>query len=123
MVSIRAIALFIAIITGANAAQGTVPVVIGTGAGRLAVMNMVTNAEDQLNSGDIAGAKRNVDAALHADRKLCPAFYVRAKIFARQGKYELAIQDCNEALRLYPGFVTETGDFDSAVRAQHRPWQ
>lgn len=86
MVSIRAIALFIAIITGANAAQGTVPVVIGTGAGRLAVMNMVTNAEDQLNSGDIAGAKRNVDAALHADRKLCPAFLRSRENFCQAGK-------------------------------------
>jgi tetratricopeptide (TPR) repeat protein len=55
--------------------------------------------------GDIATAKRNVDAALNADPKLWPAFYMRAQIFAAQGKYQLAIQDCNEALRLYPGFV------------------
>jgi tetratricopeptide (TPR) repeat protein len=27
------------------------------------------------------------------------------QIFARQGKYDLAIQDCNKALREYPGFV------------------
>ena len=39
------------------------------------------------------------------DPKLWPALYTRAEIFSRQGKYELAIQDCNEALRLYPGFV------------------
>src|SRR5205807_7589990 len=34
-----------------------------------------------------------------------PALYVRAQIFASQGKYELAIQDCNEALRQYRGCV------------------
>jgi tetratricopeptide (TPR) repeat protein len=36
---------------------------------------------------------------------LWPALYVRAQIFRKQGKYELAIQDCNEALQQYPGFV------------------
>ena len=46
-----------------------------------------------------------MDAALHADPKLWPALYVRAEIFARECKYELAIQDCNEALRQYPGFI------------------
>jgi tetratricopeptide (TPR) repeat protein len=29
----------------------------------------------------------------------------RAKIFAKQDQYELAIQDCNQALRQYRGFV------------------
>jgi tetratricopeptide (TPR) repeat protein len=36
---------------------------------------------------------------------LWPALYVRAQVFKSEGKYELAIQDCNEALRQYPGFV------------------
>ena len=53
----------------------------------------------------VAGAKRNVDAALHADPKFWPALYQRAEIFAWQGQYQLAIADCNEALRQYPGFV------------------
>lgn len=30
---------------------------------------------------------------------------MRAKIFLRQGQYQLATQDCNEALRQYPGFI------------------
>jgi Tfp pilus assembly protein PilF len=68
-------------------------------------MKLCSDASDQLRKGDIAGAKRNVDAALRIDPKLWPARYVRAQIFRRQGKYELAIQDCNEALRQYPGFV------------------
>ena len=53
----------------------------------------------------VAGAKRNVDAALHADPKFWPVLHQRAEIFAWQGQYQLAIADCNEALRQYPGFV------------------
>jgi tetratricopeptide (TPR) repeat protein len=53
----------------------------------------------------VAGAKRNVDAALHADAKFWRALYQRAEIFAWQGQYQLAIAHCNEALRQYPGFV------------------
>jgi tetratricopeptide (TPR) repeat protein len=53
----------------------------------------------------ILRVQRDVDAALYADPTLWPALYVRAKIFASQGKYDLAVQDCNEALRQYPGFV------------------
>jgi Tfp pilus assembly protein PilF len=68
-------------------------------------MKRCTDADNQLRNGDIANAKRTVDAVLQADPKLWPELYVRAKIFARQGKYDLAIQDCNEALRQYPGFV------------------
>jgi len=105
MISARVIALFIAIITATTAAHGSVPIVVETGAGRRAVMKLCSDASGQLENGDVASAKRNVDAALHADPKLWPALYVRAEIFAREFKYELAIQDCNEALRQYPGFI------------------
>jgi len=105
MISARVIALFIAITTATTAAYGSVPIVVETGAGRRAVMKLCSDASDQLKNGDVASAKRNVDAALHADPKLWPALYVRAEIFAREGKYDLAIQDCNEALRQYPGFI------------------
>ena len=74
-------------------------------AGRRAAGNLCNKAENQLKDGDVAGAKRTVDAALHSDPKFWPALYVRAKIFIRQGQYQLAIADCNEALRQYPGFV------------------
>jgi tetratricopeptide (TPR) repeat protein len=36
---------------------------------------------------------------------LWPALYIRAQVFRKEGKYELAIQDCNEVLRQYPGCV------------------
>lgn len=95
----RVSALLIAILTCATVVRGNVPIIIQTGAHQRAVMKLCSDASDQLRNGDIAGAKRNVDAALHIDPKLWPALYVRAQIFRRQGKYELAIQDCNEALR------------------------
>jgi Tfp pilus assembly protein PilF len=62
-------------------------------------MKLVTDAQDQLQNGDVASAKRNVDAALHYDPTFWPALYVRAQIFSHEGKYDLALKDCNEALR------------------------
>jgi tetratricopeptide (TPR) repeat protein len=105
MMSGRVAALLIAILTCATVVRGNVPIIVPTGAHQRAVMKLCSDASDQLRNGDIAGAKRNVDAALRIDPKLWPALYVRAQIFRREGKYELAIQDCNEALRQYPGCV------------------
>jgi tetratricopeptide (TPR) repeat protein len=105
MISIRAIVLFIAIVTAMAPVRGNVPIVVETGTGKRAVMKLCSDASDQLRNGDVASAKRNVEAALRIDPRLWPALYVRAQIFRKEGKYELAIQDCNDALRLYPGFV------------------
>ena len=101
----RIAALFIAILSWANVTRGNVPIIIPTGTHQRAVMKLCSDASHQLRNGDVAGAKRNVDAALRIDPKLWPALYVRAQIFRKEGKYELAIQDCNEALRQYPGCV------------------
>src|SRR4029453_4209805 len=105
MISKRAIVLFIAIVTAATAVRGNVPIVVEIGAGKRAVMKLCRDASDQLRNGDVASAKRNVEAALRIDPKLWPALYIRAQIFRKEGKYELAIQDCDEALRQYPGCV------------------
>ena len=103
--STRVIPLLIAIIASTTAVHGSVPIIVNTPAHQRAVMNLCTDASDQLRKGNIAGAKRNVDAALAIDPKLWPALYLRAEILRKEGKYELAIQDCNEALRQYPGCV------------------
>jgi tetratricopeptide (TPR) repeat protein len=89
----------------ATAARGNVPIIVETGAHQRAVMNLCSDASNQLRNGDVAGAKRNIDAALRIDPKLWPALYIRAQVFRKEGKYELAIQDCNEVLRQYPGCV------------------
>jgi tetratricopeptide (TPR) repeat protein len=103
--SIRITSLFIAMIASVTAINASVPIIVGYGNGRRAVMNLLSNAEDRLKHGDTAGAKRDLDAALHADPTFWPALYVRAQIFAGEGKNDLAIQDCNNALRQYPGFI------------------
>ncbi|HZR04310.1 MAG TPA: tetratricopeptide repeat protein [Candidatus Udaeobacter sp.] len=103
--SIRKIALFIAVIASLAAVHANVPIIVSAGVGRRVAMSLSNKAEKQLENGDVAGAKRNVEAALKADPKFWPALYQRAEIFAMQGKHELAIQDCNEALRQYPAFV------------------
>jgi tetratricopeptide (TPR) repeat protein len=98
-------ALFIAILTSVMVVRGSVPIVVNTPARLRAAMKLVTDAQDQFKNGNLAGAKRNVDAALLVDPTMWPALYVRAQIFASQGRYDLAIQDCNEALRQYRGCV------------------
>ncbi len=62
-------------------------------------MKLVTDAQDQLKNGDVIGAKRNLDAVLQRDPTFWPALYVRAQIYSHQGKYDLALKDCNEALQ------------------------
>ena len=81
------------------------PIVVETGDAKRKVMKLCSDASNQLRDGDVASAKRNINEALRIDPKLWPALYVRAEIFAREGKYELAIQDCNEALRQNRTFI------------------
>jgi tetratricopeptide (TPR) repeat protein len=101
----RILVLVSATLMCATIARGNVPIIVNTPGHLRAAMDLCSKASKQLRNGDIAGAKRNVDAALHIDPKLWPALYLRAQIFRKQGKYELAIQDCNEALQQYRGCV------------------
>jgi len=64
-----------------------------------AAMKLVADAQDQLQKGNLAAAKRNVDAVLQRDPTFWPALYVRPQIYSHEGKYALALKDCNEALR------------------------
>src|SRR5881296_2721912 len=91
--------LSVAILSAATVMRASVPIIVATPGRMRAAMKLVTDAQDQLQNGDIAGAKRNVDAALHNDPTFWPALYVRAQIYSREGKYDLALKDCNEALR------------------------
>jgi Tfp pilus assembly protein PilF len=75
-----------------------VPIIIATPGRMVAAMKLVTDAQDKLQKNDAAGAKRNVDAVLQRDPTFWPALYVRAQIYSHQGKYDLALKDCNEAL-------------------------
>jgi len=102
---LNAVALLVLILTSTTLVRGSVPIVVATPQRMRAAMKLVTDAQDLLEKGDVAGAKRNVDAALHNDPTFWPALYVRAQILASQGKYDLALQDCNAALHHERGLV------------------
>ena len=97
---LNAFALCIALLTPMTVVRGSVPIIVATPGRMRVAMNMVVNAQHQLQKGDVAGAKRNVDIVLQRDPAFWPALYVRAQIYSHQGKYDLALKDCNEALRL-----------------------
>jgi len=101
----RILVITVAILSWAAIACGRVPIIVNAPRHQPALGKMVTNAEEQLKKGDLAGANRTLYAVLKADPAFWPALYTRARIFAMEGKYERAIEDCNEALRKYRGFV------------------
>ena len=70
-----------------------------------AAMEFVTDVQDQLKNGDVARARRNVDAVLHNDPTFWPAVYVRAQIFSDEGKYDLALKDCKRSALETPSVV------------------
>jgi tetratricopeptide (TPR) repeat protein len=102
---LNALILFVVTVTSTTFVCGSVPIVVATPQRMQAAMKLVTDAQALLEKGDVAGAMRNVNAALHNDPTFWPALYVRAQILANQGKYDLALQDCNAALRLERGLV------------------
>src|SRR4051794_4277568 len=99
MTHLNAFALCIAFLSAVTVVRGNVPIIVATPGRMRAAMNLVTNAQHQLEKGDVASAKRTVDAVLQRDPAFWPALYVRAQIYSREGKYDLALKDCNEALR------------------------
>jgi len=99
MKPLNAFAISLAILTSTLLVHASVPIIVATPQRMQAAMKMVTDAQDLLEKGDVAGAKRNVDTVLQRDPTLWPALYVRAQIYSHEGKYNLALKDCNEALR------------------------
>jgi tetratricopeptide (TPR) repeat protein len=81
------------------ATRASEPITVEYGAGRRQLMNLTMEAQSQLEKGDLAAARRSLDAIVKADPTLFPAYYIRAEVFLLQHKYQEAVQDCNEALR------------------------
>ncbi|HEY3660884.1 MAG TPA: tetratricopeptide repeat protein [Candidatus Udaeobacter sp.] len=94
----KVFALAVAILSATTVMRASVPMIVATPGRMRADMKVVTDAQDQLKNGDVVGAKRNVNAVLQRDPTFWPALYVRAQIFSHEGKYDLALKDCNEAL-------------------------
>lgn len=105
MTIVKVIALFVMATAWATSIHARVPIVIATPQRLQSAMKLVTDAQDLLEKGDVAGAKRKIDGALQIDPTMWPALYVRAQIYSHEGKYDLAIKDCNEALRQYRGCI------------------
>ena len=99
MKTLKIFALCVAILTSTDVIQASVPIIVATPQRMQAAMKLVTDAQDLLKKGDVAGAKRNVDTIIQRDPTFWPAFYVREQIYSHEGKYDLALKDCNEALR------------------------
>ena len=95
----NAFAIFLVISTSTLVVHAKVPIIVATPRHMHAAMKLVTDAQDLLQKGDVAGAKRNVDTVIQRDPTFWPALYVRAQIYSHQGKYDLALKDCNEALK------------------------
>jgi tetratricopeptide (TPR) repeat protein len=79
--------------------QARVLIIVATPGHMRAAMNLVSEAQELLKKGDVASAKQKLDTVLQRDPTFWPALYVRAQIYSSQGKYDLALTDCNEALR------------------------
>ena len=92
-------AISLVILTSTLGVHAKVPIIVATPQRMQAAMKMVADAQDLLEKGDVADAKRNVDTVLQHDPTFWPALYVRAQIYSHEGKYDLALKDCNEALR------------------------
>jgi tetratricopeptide (TPR) repeat protein len=75
------------------------PITVVYGHGRASLMKLTMDGQNQLEKGDLAAAQRSLDTVIKADPTFYPAYYVRARVFLNQRKFQKAIQDCNEALR------------------------
>ena len=95
----KVFALPAAVLISVTALHASVPIIVATPGHMRASMNLVTEAQDLIKTGDVAGAKRKLDTVLQRDPTFWPALYVRAQIYSSEGKYDLALKDCNEALR------------------------
>lgn len=105
MSSLKAFVLVATLIMGAAIARGSEPTYIDIGRGRLSAMKPTEDAEKQLAAGDLKGAQKNVADALQRDPEFWPAIFVRARLFATQGKWQSALQDCNQIVRMAPTFI------------------
>jgi tetratricopeptide (TPR) repeat protein len=62
-------------------------------------------AQDQITKGDLTNAARTIELAMQKDPTLWLTYFMRARLYKRERKYELAIEDCNSVLREYPKFI------------------
>jgi tetratricopeptide (TPR) repeat protein len=62
-------------------------------------------AQEQMQKGDLTSAAQTIQLAMQKDPTLWLTYFMRARLFLRQGKYQSVIEDCNWVLRKYPKFI------------------
>lgn len=94
------------IIAGATAVQAMKPVqLVRERSANGEAIKLDLEAQEQTKKGDLASAERTVQLALQKDPTLWLTYYIRAGVYMRDHKYELAIADCNWVLHKYPKFI------------------
>jgi tetratricopeptide (TPR) repeat protein len=64
----------------------------------------LNRAGELMEKGDYRNARANLDAAIREDEHNWPAYLDRAVVKAHEDQWQAALQDCNVACRLRPGF-------------------
>ena len=73
----------------------------------------LNRASELMEKGDYKNARANLDAAIREDDHNWPAYLDRAIVSSHEGRWDAALQDCNVACRMRPGFFR-----NFVVRAQ-----
>jgi tetratricopeptide (TPR) repeat protein len=102
----KLVLLFAAALLGARAMDAEKPIKLVRSRfvnGEVIKLDML--AQEQILKGDLASAARTIELAMQKDPTLWLTYFLRARLFAQDRKYELAIEDCNWVLRKYPQFI------------------
>lgn len=59
------------------------------------VIKLNMQAQEEMQKGDLASAARTIELAMRKDPTLWLTCFMRARLFVRERKYELAIEDSN----------------------------
>lgn len=102
----KLVPFFMVIIVGAPSTQAVTPIkLVRQPFSNGEAIKLNSQAQEQMQKGDLAGAERSVALALRVDPTLWLTYDTRARILMLEHKYELAIQDCNRVLLKYPKFI------------------
>jgi len=85
---------------------------------KIHLFNRVKKAEGEASQGHDADALRELDAVIEEDPFIMEARQVRASIYLRSGKPELAETDCREALKVDPEYEAALFVLAQAYRRQ-----
>ena len=68
-------------------------------------IKILSQGDEELRAGNLQAARRDFDTAIRTDPTLWVAIFWRARLSAREHKWDLVVRDCNEVLRQDSTFV------------------